>query len=98
MTGLIAADFDGNGTADILQIVPVITNSLIVAYELRVSLDGRGDWKTINILNMPSLEIAGIGKFDEMNGTDILIWNKSFLEAVSGASRPPARQSRQDMR
>jgi hypothetical protein len=92
MKSLIAADFDGNGTADILQIVPEVTGTV-----LRVSPDGRGEWKTINTLPT-HLELAGVGRFDDVNGTDILIWSREFFQILSAGAGSPARQSRQDMR
>jgi hypothetical protein len=93
MKGLIAADFDGNGIADILQIVPVIGG-----YQLQVSPDGRGEWKTINTLTTPTLELAGVGDFDATKGADILIWSSHFFRSLSGGAGSPTRQSRQDMR
>jgi len=100
MRGLIAADFDGNGTADILQIVPVVigTSPVIVGYQLRISLDGRGEWKTINRVNASAVELAGVGRFDDAKGSDILIWNNKIFEVLSAAAGSPTRQSRQDMR
>lgn len=100
MRGLIAADFDGNGTADILQIVPEVAGTVpvIVGYQLRISAGGRGEWKTINTLTAPALELAGVGKFDDAKGADILIWNRNFFESLSAGAGSPTRQSRQDMR
>lgn len=100
MRGLIAADFDGNGTADILQIMPVVmgTVPVIVGYQLQISLDGRGEWKTINTLIASALELAGVGRFDDANGADILIWNDKIFQVLSAAVGSPTRQSRQDMR
>jgi hypothetical protein len=90
MAGLIAADFDGNGKSDIATFggVPPVT--------MRVWRDGASDWEPLN-QNLRT-SIVAIGRFDDAPGADILIWNGSYLEALSGGSGAPTRRSRQDMR
>ena len=88
MAGLIAADFDGNGKTDIARSIGGIVD---------VSRDGTGDWERLNQLSSDR-SIVAIGRFDDAPGADILIWNRNYLEALSGGSGAPARQSRQDMR
>jgi hypothetical protein len=91
MAGLIAADFDGNGKTDIAE----FEASLLVS--MRVSRDGARDWELLN-RGVPASSIVAIGRFDDVPGADILIWNGSYLEALSGGSGVATRQSRQDMR
>ncbi|TKB69808.1 MAG: hypothetical protein E8D45_13575 [Nitrospira sp.] len=86
MAGMIIADFNGNGRADIAQ-----------AYGKSVSYDGRGGWT-----NMPARPgmFAAVGRFDTNPGADILFYwtGYNYLGIQSSGVGAPQRQSRQDMR
>lgn len=86
MAGLIIADFNGNGRADIVQ-----------AFGKSVSYDGRGNWT--NLPARPGM-FAAVGRFDANPGVDILFYsaNGNYLGIQSSGNSAPARHSRQDMR
>jgi hypothetical protein len=86
MAGLIIADFNGNGRADIAT-----------AYGGKVSYDGRGAWID---LPAPPGTFAAVGRFDMKPGADIVFYGLgvNFLDIQSSGNGAPARQSRQDMR
>jgi len=44
------------------------------------------------------MPLAATGRFDNVSGADILVWNGDTLDILSSGSAPPVRQSRQDMR
>ncbi|HLX98391.1 MAG TPA: hypothetical protein VKR62_06825 [Roseiarcus sp.] len=58
-------------------------------------LRGAGPWTQLAITSMP---LAATGRFDNVSGADILVWNGDTLDILSSGSAPPVRQSRQDMR
>jgi hypothetical protein len=86
MTGLIIADFNGNGRADIAQ-----------AYGKSVSYDGRGNWT-----GLPSRPgtFAAVGRFDAKPGVDIVFYwtNDNHLGIQSSGNGAAVRHSRQHMR
>ena len=86
MAGLIIADFNGNGRADIAQ-----------SYGKSVSYDGRGNWTSLPA--RPGM-FAAVGRFDENPGVDILFYsaNGNYLGIQSSGNGAPVRHSRQDMR
>ena len=86
MAGMIIADFNGNGRADVAQ-----------AYGKSVSYDGRGNWT--NLPARPGL-FAAVGRFDANPGADILFYwtGYNYLGIQSSGVGAPQRQSRQDMR
>ena len=93
------ADFDGNGTDDILtyaiQVVSPATTPVVV-YNWKVSRDGTTGWKP---LLKTTLLFAAIGKFvpdDPKAG--LLVWNENtWWRANLGTSEVP-RHARQHMR
>jgi hypothetical protein len=88
MKGFIVADFDGNGKSDIARLLGTVW---------QVSRDGTGDWSTLT--SLPGLtQFAGVGRFDDNKGADILVWNGNSLDARSAGTGTPQRQSRQNMR
>ncbi len=86
MAGLIIADFNGNGRADIAT-----------AYGKSVSYDGRGNWT-----DLPARPgtFAAIGRFDANPGSDILFYwtNDNHLGIQSSGVGAPQRYSTQHMR
>lgn len=96
MKGLIVADFDGDGIADIAgQIEENINGSLQTVW--KISLGGRGSWTDAPGLQTLSTAIA-IGRFDDQKGADVLVWDHNFWQLSSYYVAVPQRQSRQDMR
>jgi hypothetical protein len=96
MAGLIIADFNGNGRADIATATVTSFDSTLI-WDWKVSYDGRGDWKPLHTFTVP---LAAIGRFDATRGADILFWDHNSLDiASSGLVIPaPPNHSRQDMR
>jgi hypothetical protein len=93
MKGLIAADFDGDGIADLALFSPYPRPP-----HWQVSLDGRTDFQLAPVGLQEALSHAiALGKFDDRPGTDVLYWHENFwmLGSFFGT---PQRQSRQDMR
>lgn len=86
MAGLIVADFNGNGIADIAT-----------AYGKKVSYDGRGDWKKLP--SRPGI-FAAVGRFDPAPGADLVFYwtNRDYLGIQSSATGAAQRHSSQDMR
>lgn len=86
MAGLIIADFNGNGRADVAQ-----------AYGKSVSYDGRGNWTDLPA--RPGM-FAAVGRFDANPGADILFYwtNDNHLGIQSSGVGAAQRQSRQHMR
>jgi hypothetical protein len=86
MAGLLIADFNGNGRADIAQ-----------AYGKSVSYDGRGNWT-----GLPSRPgtFAAVGRFDAKPGVDIVFYwtNDNHLGIQSSGNGTAVRHSRQHMR
>jgi hypothetical protein len=91
MKGLIVADFDGNGIADI---------ALWYGGHPGVSLDGRADFQPNQGLYyaFPDGGAIALGQFDDRAGTDVLVWQENFWALTSFFVASPQRQSRQDMR
>ena len=86
MAGLIIADFNGNGLADVAT-----------AYGNSVSYDGRGNWT--GLPSRPGM-FAAVGRFDANPGVDILFYsaNGNYLGIQSSGVGSAVRHSRQDMR
>ena len=83
MAGMIIADFNGNGRAD------------VATYDGKVSYDGRGDWTHLRT----DAGVAAIGRFDTTPGVDFLFWLQgNYFGIQSSGSAAPIRHSRQDMR
>jgi hypothetical protein len=109
--GLIVADFNGDGRADVgtSEVKVSYGGSATVAWEGKVSFDGRADWtplrtpapslRTQGSYSFWSTEFAAIGRFDDDPGADILFWNGSrSLDIVSSGTAAPHLHGRQDMR
>jgi len=93
VAGLIVADFDGDGRADIATFTPDISGGL----NWKVSRNGTGDWTPLRFIPA-SLPVAAVGNFDFRPGSDFLLWNDGYLAVSSGGSGAPFRLSQQDMR
>ncbi|MGD9850861.1 MAG: FG-GAP-like repeat-containing protein [Nitrospirales bacterium] len=86
MAGLIIADFNGNGRADVAK-----------AYGNSVSYDGRGNWTDLPA--RPGM-FAAVGRFDAKPGVDIVFYwtNDNHLGIQSSGNGAAIRHSRQHMR
>jgi len=94
VAGLIVADFNGDGRADIAQ-----TNcSFFGGCEWQVSYSGTGNWTTLRTDSPPLASAAATGRFDGNASADVLLWNGNSLDLVPGGSGTAVLQSRQDMR
>ena len=71
--GLVIADFDGDGKADIAGLVSNVW---------KMSKDGTDDWTTVPGLSSLSKAIA-VGRFDDQGGSDVLTWNGELFELSS---------------
>ena len=89
VAGLIVADFDGNGHADVAQASPTAAGLM-----WKVSHDGTGDWKGTLL---PLQAVAAVGGFDSTPGADVLQWHDHYLDISSDGVGAAHRQSRQDM-
>jgi hypothetical protein len=111
MNGVVVADFDGDGRADIATSTPVEVNTLstpTIVWTWQFSSAGASDWtyrspESGGLWPAPIAGAAAIGKFDGKPGADVLIWgNDQHVYIVPGGSlRGPASlqmYSRQDLR
>lgn len=95
VNNLYVADFDGNNKADIATVNPIVGPNHTALYVWAVSRDGVGPWTGLAITSLP---FVATGRFDNVTGADILVWNGNTLDILSSGQAPPVRQSRQDMR
>jgi hypothetical protein len=93
VAGLIVADFNGDGRADIATSTCILTQCV-----WKVSYSGTGDWTTLRLGNVPLGASVAIGRFDINRGADVLLWQDNYLTIASGGSGTPRRHSNQDMR
>lgn len=86
MSGMVIADFNGNGIADIAT-----------AYGKKVSYDGRSNWS--GLPSRPGIYTA-VGRFDQTPGVDILyfVMNGNYIGIQSSGVGAAERHSSQDMR
>jgi hypothetical protein len=94
VAGLIVADFNGDGFADVATPAVVAPNG----WRLKVSYGGTGNWTPLRTYDLSRLSVAAIGRFDGDAGEDVLLWKDDYLEISAGGEGAPQRQSRQDMR
>ena len=106
MDGLVVADFDGDGRADIATSTQIING---LGWEWKFSSAGGTDWtyrwpaNASGQWSAPLSNVAGIGNFDGNPGADVLMWSSdNHLYIVPGGSLQGAvtwsLNSRQDMR
>jgi hypothetical protein len=93
VAGLLVADFDGDGRADVVKVSFVFPSGL----EWQISRDGTGDWKPLR-LDQPSKQVAAVGHFGLRRGSDMLLWNGDSLDISPGGSATPFRFSANEMR
>ena len=95
VAGLVVADFDGDGHADIAMSTSPRRG---VPGMWWVSWGGASEWRPLHVSNTPLTAAAAVGSFDESAGADVLLWSDNFLEIVSNGFGNAHRQSNQDMR
>ncbi|TMQ30028.1 MAG: VCBS repeat-containing protein [Nitrospirae bacterium] len=94
MAGLVIADFNGDGRADIAT-VTLFNQGDDPYWNWKVSWAGTSNWKPLRTVPGP---LAAIGRFDATRGADILYWENSSLDIVSSGLEAPYKHSNQDMR
>jgi hypothetical protein len=82
MDGLIIADFNGDGIAD------------VATRDGRVSYNGRTEWRPIGT----NSSVVAVGKFDDNPGADLLFWNSRTIAIRSSGVDPQINFSPQDMK
>jgi hypothetical protein len=91
--GLVVADFDGNGLADVATSLALLGNFVWV-----ISKDGKGAFEALRTSNVALHQAVGVGRFDSTAGAEVLQWSDDHLDLSRSGSATPVRQSRQDMR
>jgi hypothetical protein len=89
--GLIVADFDGDGFADVAR-----TNPLTKRWEYSTPARGVG-WTTLRWDPSP-IAAHPIGRFDGNATSDVLLWNSLHFSFAPSGHDPVQPLSRQDMR
>jgi hypothetical protein len=77
--GLVVADCDGDGRADVADI-NLFQGGGVDLMDGFISFDGAGPWKQYDAIPGPgcaSGALAGIGHFAGNRGVDVLAWNRS---------------------
>jgi hypothetical protein len=108
MDGVVVADFDGDGKADIATSTQAGICGFTICYAWQFSSAGASEWTYLTPQSggqwpVPIAGAAAIGNFDSKRGADILFWgDDQHVNIVSGGSvKGPASSptySRQDLR
>lgn len=82
LTGLVVADFDGDGNADIGISSPGSTtatpgNPSVATWSWKFSRDASNGWNSPLAAPAPLASAAAIGFFDSTKGADVLLWGDS---------------------
>jgi hypothetical protein len=93
LTGLVLADFNGNGRVDIGK--SFFSDNRLV---WMVSYDGTANWAPLRTATVALDRVPAIGRFDDLPGADVLLWSSRSLDIASSGSGANALQSRQEMR
>jgi hypothetical protein len=96
VTGLVVADFDGDGRADVGS-----SRQAVFVWVWRVSRSGTSGWTPVHIDFVPLAGTVGIGRFDDLAGADAITWghnNSLAFDIVSSAQGAFQRWSTQEMR
>jgi FG-GAP-like repeat len=88
--GLVAADFNGDGFADI--------GTSCGSGCWQISYSGAENWSIYHTLGSLSVVDGGVGHFSGGAGADVLAWDKNEISVVPGGTGVPSKLSSQDMR
>lgn len=88
LTGLVVADFNGDGFADVAKTVPS---------RWLFSSHGTADWSVLRSAST-SLALQPIGRFDHDATSDVILWDGRHFDYAPSGRNPLANLSRQDMR
>ncbi|MBV8809875.1 MAG: VCBS repeat-containing protein [Acidobacteriaceae bacterium] len=76
VSGLVVADFDGDGNADIATSSQTLKSG-IALWNWLFSHDAAAGWTVLSAASVPLTSAAAIGSFDSSPGADVLIWGDS---------------------
>ncbi|HEX4422513.1 MAG TPA: VCBS repeat-containing protein, partial [Kofleriaceae bacterium] len=97
VNGLVVADFDGDGLADI---------ATSDGNDWRLSSNGAGGWSHRSVQTSAKCDVQdraltsalAVGRFSGVQAVDVLLWNQRDLCRVAAGSTEAQRWSRQDMK
>lgn len=104
--GLVVADFNGDGRADVAMSTPTVGFAGVTGWTWMIWYNGSANWTSqscsIGIpadpFCVPLSSAVGFGNFDGNAGADILLWKDVNVWIASGGFGVPQRLSAQDMR
>ena len=93
--GLVVADFDGDGFADVARTVP---GALFTSAQWQYAARGAGGFVTLRAGDPQNVASLPVGRFDGDAKADLLEWSSGRFAISSGATGSVTTLSRQAMR